>query len=305
MKSFKWYLVLLGLWLVAGWPEGVRAAEEKSLLLPGDCPNCCKKANLYPGIDVENLMKIKYIVKYSKYAKDQEGVGNFVLTDKRGLTRNRKWHRYRVILGDQGIDYKDLIVLTEPQHIKGLAVLTWMYLDPNRERDNWLWLPSQRKLRRAAPAEDDDAAFGSDITTEEVSTRRFEDETYKMISDAGTFEGHVSLHDGKTYYKGEQGWIVEAKPKRDPWYYSKRVIFIPKNLGANINDEIYDPNGKKFKDLFRYYDFRKNGCTPMTYVECVDHRIDHRTLITFDWTELNVGVDEKLLGPKALMRTKW
>ena len=45
-----------------------------------------------------------------------------------------------------------------------------MYLDPNRERDNWIWLPSQRKIRRASPAEDDDAAFGSDLTTEELTT---------------------------------------------------------------------------------------------------------------------------------------
>ena len=280
-------------------------AEDKPLLVPAGCPTCCKKVNLYPGINVNDLMRMKYIIKYTKFANDQESVGSFIMTDKNGLKRTRKWHRYRVILEKDGIDYKDLIVLTEPEHIKGLAVLTWMYLDPNRERDNWIWLPSQRKIRRASPAEDDDAAFGSDLTNEEVTTRRWEDETYSMVNENGKYDGFTSSRTGKTYYKDADCWIVEAIPKRKPWYYSKRVIFIPKNIGAQVHDDIFDPNGNKYKDLLRVYELRDNGCVPMTYVECADHRTGHNTAIEFDWINLNVGLDEKLLSPKALMRTKW
>jgi len=308
MKRLQFFFVAMLAGLVLARGNTTPAfAEEKPLLLPAptDCSACCQKPNLYPGIDVDNLMQIKYIVKYSKYAKDQAGVGNFIMVDRNGLKRTRKWNRYRVILNKDGIDYKDMIVLTEPQHIKGLAVLTWMYLDPNRKRDNWIWLPSQRKLRRVSPAEDDDAAFGADLTTEELTTRNWNDETYAFINENGKYEGYTSRHNQKTYYKDTPGWVVEAKPKKKDWYYKGRVLFIPKNIGAQVHDDIFDPNGKKYKDLFRYYDIRDTGCMPMTYVECIDHRTNHMTVITFDWTELNVGVDEKLLSPKALMRTKW
>jgi hypothetical protein len=144
MKSLKIYLVILVGFLVVffGWKYQPAGAEDEPLLLPADCPNCCKKVNLYPGIDVNNLMRIKYIVKYTKFAKDNNCVGNFYLIDKKGFKRSRKWKRFRIILGKQGIDYKDLLVITEPQNIKGLAVLTWTYLDPEKERDNWLCLPS-------------------------------------------------------------------------------------------------------------------------------------------------------------------
>ena len=286
-------------------PDLPAQAEDQPALLPADCPTCCKKVNLYPGINVNDLMRIKYIIKYTKFAKDQESVGRFVMIDKGGLKRTRAWHRYREILEKDGIDYKDLIVLTEPEHIKGLAVLTWMYLDPNRERDNWIWLPSQRKIRRASPAEDDDAAFGSDLTNEEVTTRRWEDETYSFVNENQKYPGYASQHTGKTYYKDADCWVVEATPKRKPWYYSKRVLFIPKNIGAQVHDDIFDPNGNKYKDVLRVYETRDNGCIPMTYVECTDNRTGHLTAIEFDWINLNVGVDEKFLSPKTLMRTKW
>jgi len=308
LKLLKFFLIIMLVGLVFGSGNTKPAlAEEKPILLPApaDCSTCCKKVNLYPGIDVDNLMQIKYIIKYTKFAKDQESVGNFVMIDRSGLKRSRKWHRYRVILKENEIDYKDLIVLTEPQHIKGLAVLTWMYRDPNRERDNWIWLPSQRKIRRASPAEDDDAAFGSDLTTEELTTRNWNSETYAFVKEDATYEGYTSRHTGKTYYKDAPCWVVEATPKRKPWYYSKRILFIPKNIGAQVHDDIFDPNGKKYKDLLRVYDVQDNGCIPMTYVECIDHRTNHMTAVEFDWIKLNTGVDEKLLSPKALMRTKW
>jgi hypothetical protein len=261
MKSLKNLLMgMFVLLVIFGWKYQSAGAEEGNpLLLPPDCPNCCKKVNLYPGIDVNNLMRIKYIVKYTKFARDNRCVGNFYLIDKKGFKRSRKWHRYRIILGKQGIDYKDLVVLTEPQHIKGLAVLTWMYLDPKKERDNWIWLPSQRKLRRISPSEDDDSALGSDFTTEELTTRNWEDETYSFIDKEGIFEGYTSRYNGKTYYKNVDGWVVEARPKRKPWYYSRRILFIPKNIGGQIHDDIYDPNGKKYKKVLKVYEIRRNG----------------------------------------------
>jgi len=298
-------MIIIIMVVVSGWGNPEALAEDRPSLLPPDCPDCCKKPNLYPGIDVDSLMRIKYIVKYTKIARDYKGVGRFFLVDKRGFKRTRKWHRFRIILEKEGIDYKDLVVVTEPQHVKGLAVLTWQYLDPDRERDNWIWLPSQRKLRRVSPAESDDSALGSDWTTEEMSTRRWEDETYRFIDENGKFEGYSCRYDGKTYYEDVEGWVVEATPKRDPWYYSKRILFIPRNLGVQIHDDIYDPKGRKFKEFLKVYEKRENGCIENLLNEIIDRRTDHMTVINFEKNEYNVDLDKKLLSPKALMRIKW
>jgi len=138
-----------------------------------------------------------------------------------------------------------------------------------------------------------------------VTTRRWEDETYAFVNEAGIFEGYTSPYTGETYYEGAAGWVVEATPKKNPWYYSRRILFIPKDIGGQVHDEVFDPHGNKFKDILRVYEVRDNGCVPQVYVECRDSRTNHVTAIGFDWIKLNVGLEEKILSPKTLMRTKW
>jgi len=72
----------------------------------------------------------------------------------------------------EGISYKDLVVMTYPTQVKGLAVLTWTYQDPEKDQNVWLWIPSLKKVRKISASEDDDAFMGSDFTVEEVSTQR-------------------------------------------------------------------------------------------------------------------------------------
>ncbi|MCD6353012.1 MAG: outer membrane lipoprotein-sorting protein [Proteobacteria bacterium] len=306
MKLYRIFFVLFVILIVSsGWITQLAGAEDKPLLLTSDCPACCKKVNIYPGIDADNLMRIKYIVKYTKFARDYNGTGWFYLIDKKGFKRTRKWARRRIILNKNGIDYKDLVVVTEPQNIKGLSVLAWTYTDPDKEQETWLWLPSQRKVRRVSPSEADDSAMGTDWTTEEMSTRKWEDETYSFVKEKEIFEGYTSRYNKKTYYKGAECFVVEARPKIEPWYYSKRILWIPKNIGGQVFDEIYDPNGKKFKEVCKVYEIRDNACLPQIFLECADLRTDHLTVNEFEKVEFNTGLDEKLFSVKSLMRTKW
>jgi len=303
MKLNRIFFVLGMVFIVSsGW---MAAAEDKTQLLSPDCPTCCKKVNIYPGIEVNDLMRIKYIVKYTKFARDYKGSGWFYLIDKKGFKRTRKWARYRIILNKEGIDYKDLVVITEPQNIKGLSVLAWTYTDPNKEQETWLWLPSQRKVRRVSPSEADDSAMGTDWTTEEMSTRKWEDETYSFLNESEIFKGYTSKYNGSAYYKDIDCFVVEAWPKRKPWYYSRRILWIPKNIGGQVYDEIYDPSGKKFKEVGKVYEIRDNGCLPQVFLECIDLRNNHMTVNEFEKVEFNTGLDEKLFSVKSLMRTKW
>ena len=280
-------------------------AEDRPLLLPADCPTCCEKVNLYPEIPVDDLMKIKYLIKYTKFARDYNSKGIFYLIDRKGFTRTRGWERFRVIINRDGIDYKDLIVVTNPQNIKGLSVLTWMYLDPKRERDNWLWLPSQRKLRRISLADADDSALGSDWTVEEMSTRRWEDETYSFVNLNEKYEGFQARYSKEKHYEGVECWVVEAKPKRDPWYYSRRILHIPKNYGMQVFGEVYDPNGQRFKELPKVFEIINENCLVEKYLENFDLRSGHLSAVTTSDKKFNTGIDEKFISPKSLMRTKW
>jgi len=195
-------------------------------------------------------------------------------------------------------------VFTDPGSVKGLAILTWTYIDPKKEQDAWLWLPSLKRIRRISQSQADDSFMGTDFTTEEITLRRWEDETYEIVGNE-KFEGYHSEFTGKTYYEGLDCYVVEAKPKRKDWYYSKRIVWIDKNTGASIFDEIYDPLERKARTLFREYQEYQKGYLPQTLLECKDLRTGHKTIITFDEIKFDSGLKEGLFTEKTLLRGKW
>ena len=187
------------------------------------CASSCLAAELdyfqvykpKPGMSADEVMQIAYFVIYTKFAHDAEFWGKAYYIDKSGSVRERGTMRRRLNLDrkSDGIAYKDLILFTSPVQVKGLGILTWTYLSPDRDTEQWMWLPSLQKVRKISQAEGDDAFMGSDFTVEEITTRRFEDETYKMISE-DNFKGYTSNFTKKTYYQGSPVFVIEARPKR-------------------------------------------------------------------------------------------
>jgi hypothetical protein len=289
----KWFLVA-GLLLLAT-PVFAETLEYHKLYTPKE------------GMSADDIMRIKYHNKYSLFANDFGQIGTVLYVEPSGFTRKRVWKRIRMIKGDGDISYKDLVVITYPTDIKGLAVLTWTYQDPKKQQNVWLWIPSLKKARKISASEDDDAFMGSDFTVQEVSTRRFEDETYKLIGDKD-FPGYKIEQTGEMKFQGKPCFVVECYPTKPHWYYSKRVVWIDKETGGNILDEYYDKNGKMFKTIFIEWEFINVNGKQYPFQanrECKDLRTGHRTVITMDKTVFDQGINEQEFTEKALMRSRW
>jgi len=261
------------------------------------------------GMSAKEIMRIKYFVKYTLFAKDYECTGYVYYIDKTGSVRERTFLRRRIILGrpSDGLSYKDLIMFTNPSAVKGLGILTWTYMDPKREQDQWLWLPSLKKIRKISAAQSDDSFMGSDFTVEEITTRRFEDETYSLLREE-KFKGFTSEFNKKTYHQGTDCFVIEAKPKQSPWYYSKRIVWIDKNTGGDIFHEIYDPKGKLFKTLFKNYEMANIGgrdYASQTYLEVKDLRTGHKTVIDIRGIKFDQGLSEELFTTATLSQSRW
>ncbi len=238
---------------LSGISPGV-AKELKIEAALGSCPDCCDVIKPYEGIAADDLMRIKYWIKYTKFARDYRSDGKFFLIDKSGFTRTRGFNRNRILLyrNSPEYDYKDLTVITDPQNIKGLAILAWTYKVPQKDQDTWLWLPTLRKIRRVSQSEADDAALGSDWTTEEMS------------------------------------------------------VWIDKRHGGNIYDEVYDPLGRKYKEILKVYEiWPEKHCVPQVHLEVYDLATGHSTINEIGNIKFNSGQDENFFTEKTLMRTKW
>ena len=261
------------------------------------------------GMSADDVMRIVYHNKYSLFAQDYNLPKTSILyVASDGFTRTKEAIRQRIVkAGDAEMSYKDIVVVTYPTQTKGLAVLTWTYEDPERDQDVWLWIPALKKIRKVSASESDDAFMGSDFTVEEVSTRKFEDETYKLVG-TKEFAGYTFEHTGEELFKGKSCIVIEAVPNKPHWYYSKRTVWVDKETGGNILDEYYDKNGKLFKTLFREWTIYKPGdknYPRQQRLECKDLRTGHRTVILNEDEEYDVGLDENLFSTKRLERMKW
>ena len=282
--------------------------EPSTAIPPAQVSPRCETVQPYAGISANDLMKIKYTVKYTKFSRDYQGIGHFKMVPRDGPVRSRYWRRYRIILNkiSEEIDYKDLVLILGPQNLKGLSVLTWTYRDPEKEQEVWTWIPSLRKVRRLSPSEEADPFMGSDFTTEDISTRKWEDETYRMVGEK-TFAGHRSTYHEKTIYKDTDCYVIEAKPKREKWYYSKRIVWLHKQFGGLIFDEFFGPEGKRRKTVVKEYEVLQDGCIPQVFIEAEDHLSNHKTVIGFKKEDIafNSGLKEGFFSEKTLMRSKW
>jgi len=262
-----------------------------------------------PGMTADQIMRIKYFNKYTLFAHDVSYTGRAFFIDKSGATRERSTARKRINLGRKSDDiaYKDLNIFTGPTQVKGLSNLSWSYLDPKREQDVWLWLPSLKKIRKISQSASDDSFLGSDFTVEDITTRRFEDETYKLVKE-DNFPGYTSEYMKKTYSKDTPCYVIEATPKRTNWYYAKRLVWVDKNYGVNIYEEKYNSKGEKFQTIFRLhkiFDVSGKEYPLQMFLEGKELRSGHRTEIINDTVEIERGLSEKQFTPEVISRSRW
>ena len=261
------------------------------------------------GMSADEIMRIKYFNKYALFAHDVQYTGKAYFIDKSGATRERATARKRINLGREsdGIAYKDLTIFTGPTQVKGLASLSWTYINPDRDQDVWLWIPSLKKIRKVSASQADDSFLGSDFTVEDISTRRFEDESYKLVKEEN-FTGYTSDFKKKTYYNDTPCYVIEATPRRAGWYYAKRLVWVDKEYGTNIYEEKFDANAKRFQTIFRsheIYNVDGKECPIQMYLEGKNLRSGHTTEIINETVKINQDVPEEEFTETALSRSRW
>ena len=91
---------------------------------------------------------------------NQTGDMQMVLIDKRGQQRVRRIATFKK---DKGEDTLRLMFFLTPADVKDTAFLTYDYDDPDRDDDQWLYLPALRKTKRIATSDKSGSFMGSDL----------------------------------------------------------------------------------------------------------------------------------------------
>ncbi len=195
-----------------------------------------------------------------------------------------------------------LYPLIEPFDLKGTGFTFTRYVDHTRQDDTWLYLPQLRRVRRLSSAQRSDALFGQDTDADSyegyqgniawmdwkligeqkiLATMHAEDLPVKWGKPSGDF-----LHDD--VWEPRDVWVVEGVSKLPQYAYSKRVIFLDKEVFRVPFTDMYDSAGELWKVWVNDYKFAKNPVPNAKYgqpwiygyrpaIAMIDIQLEHGT----------------------------
>ena len=109
-----------------------------------------------------------------------------ILIDKRGHQRVRvlrAWGR------DVGEDEQSIMFFLSPPDVEDTGFLTYDYDDPERDDDQWLYLPALSRTKRIASSDKSGSFMGSDFSYADMTDRPLEAYEYTLMKETEV-DGH-------------------------------------------------------------------------------------------------------------------
>jgi outer membrane lipoprotein-sorting protein len=165
--------------------------------------------------------------------KDLGGQVEMTLRDADGTEAKRRF-TLKVLekpSSDAG-DYS-LITFDSPADVKGTSVLS--HAGASAEDEQWLYLPSAKRVKRIASANRASAFVGSEFTFEDLTASESKKYSWKVV-------GTEACGDQKCF-------SLEATPKDGNSAYAKRVLHVDTVEFRIQSTDFYDRKGAKQKTL--------------------------------------------------------
>ncbi|MCP4148192.1 MAG: outer membrane lipoprotein-sorting protein [bacterium] len=134
----------------------------------------------------------------------------------------------------------DMSVITFlwPADVKGTSMLTHSH--KKRDDDQWLFLPSLKRVKRISSRNKSGAFMGSEFAYEDLGSQEVEKYSHKWLKDEEL--------------DGRDCWVIQLIPTSKKSGYSKQIQWIDKEYRQPLKMEYYDRKGELLKvGLFREY----------------------------------------------------
>jgi len=179
---------------------------------------------------------------------------------------------------------KSLIVFNSPKDVKGTATLTFTHKVGSD--DQWLYLPSIKRIKRISSNNKSGPFVGSEFAYEDLSSQEVEKYSYKFIDENGSF------------LRVEQ---VPVDPKSG---YTKRLVTYNKDKAYRIEKvEFYDRKNALLKTLtYSEYKLYKNKFWRAGSFNMVNHQTHKETLLQFSDYDFEQNLKEADFTEVALKR---
>jgi len=224
-------------------------------------------------------------------APDEEVQFAMDLIDSGGQVRRRTGVVYSRQVSPGSVDQMRLIRFHSPADIKGSGVLT--IENPDRDNDQWLYLPAYHTTRRIAPANRGDRYMGTDFLYEDIMREKVEEYRYRTTS-ASTLLRDISCT------------VLEAVPTAPQLSretaYSRKLIWIDPVRDLVLRVDYYDRGGQLFKRFVVEAAERVGDRYRPSAVRMEDFARRHATVIQYHDRKIGAGVPESHFTERYLKR---
>jgi hypothetical protein len=198
------------------------------------------------------------------------GVAHMQMTliDKRGNERVREIVSYSKKKGE---DDQTIMFFESPADVKDTGFLTYDFDDPDRDDDQWLYLPALKKVKRIASGDKSGSFMGSDFSYADMSSRPLDRYQYTLMQE--------------TDIAGVPVWQIESIPnaeEAEETGYTKSIAFIRMDNHVMVRAVNWVKKGNRLK----YFEVKKleqiDGiwvATEMTMTTKKDTTTLHRTIL--------------------------
>lgn len=163
-----------------------------------------------------------------------------VLIDKNGHQRVRVLRAYG---RDVGEDEQSLMFFLSPADVEDTGFLTYDYDDPERDDDQWLYLPALSRTKRIASSDKSGSFMGSDFSYADMTDRPLDAYEYTLMKE--------------TEVEGHPVWQIESVPiterEKDETGYEKSVVFVRKDNFVVVRSVAWVKKGGRLK----YFDVKE------------------------------------------------
>ncbi len=204
------------------------------------------------------------------------------LKNKNGQTSERLLVTRTLELTEDGD--KSLIVFNSPKDVKGTSTLTFTHKVGSD--DQWLFLPSIKRVKRISSNNKSGPFVGSEFAYEDLSSQEVEKYAHKFLEEKGSL------------------LIVEQNPVDPKSGYTKRIVTYNKDKGYRLEKvEFYDRKNALLKTLtYSDYKLYKGKHWRALTFNMVNHQSNKETLLKFSEYNFEANLADEDFTQVALQR---
>lgn len=206
------------------------------------------------------------------------------LIDKHGKERLRSLATFT---REFGIDTYRLMFFREPSDVKNVAFLTYDYDDPDRDDDQWLYMPALKKSKRISTGDKSGSFMGSDLNYSDMTSRNLEDYDY-------TLEKELEV-------RGNKAWLIQSVPRSreviEETGYTKSLLIVRQDNYVVVRavNWVKDGGYLKYMDITRLEQIDGIWVGTETHItKKKGKKTVHKTILKLNNVAFNQGLSDDL-----------